>query len=1382
MNKNQNPGPWPQFRTLAIVGAVSFSCLTALGQQYINAIYNPSFESNSFTTYPGYITGGANGPIIGWSATPTTAIGLNPASGSPFASDGAIPDGKNCAFIQCNSGTPSTLSTTMSNLVAGTTYTVSIRATSRASQYPHLITSIDGVQLLALTVFPVCPSGYYLSPWKYICFNFTATASTHVLGLRNDTTTDNTVCVDNIQVYPSLGKWAIQPWTSDIDCGVDPNYFYTHAYAFSASSNIVINGINFSPLAGANPAVPFTNSSPQLGLYPFTTVNAPNTHNDTRAGYITGASAGLAANFNYGPSTVPAGSYESINLTNLLPGTNYIFTVYSRAWEAPTYTNRWHTFSMGGSDRITTNQDSFGSGNGISISYAYTASSNGTASFLVDPVNTNNLTFHMYGFCNREALSRNVAAAVTVQPLSTVVSAGLSTTFTIAASGIPMPSYQWYFNGTLISGAQTNTYNIPAPDNTAIGSYFCVVSNIAGVATSHVATLNVGTALIQNPSFEMDSFVPYPGYVGSNGGGAGTSAGINFPITYWAVNNTNGCGLNPVSNGAGPFANNGAIPNGAQVAFLQCSGSTGILSQVVSNFNIGSDYCVHYYENCRSGYESPWLEVDLGGTNDIGGVMVLVPHPITAVGGANPYHEVFSAPFTATDSVLELDFVKSDPIGGDSTALIDNVAILAIPAGTAPYITQSPTSAAGAPYGTAWFWGNGVGSVPLSYQWLKNGVPISGATSNVLSLSFLQKSDDANYSFVVTNSSGSVTSAVAHLTVSEAMPNLFNTGVDNNHLPLGDGAADPHYTLIVDQDTPGTNSAVVQGIGTFPAPWVWDTAVSQWVGPEENTDVSQTGLWVYRTVLDLTGRDPNTLVIQGRWANATGGSVDLKINGISTGNAASTSASTYTAFALYATNTTYGPSLVAGPNNLDFYITNNAMGPTGLRVEFTNSNLKIPASTPASVVLAPLSVTNAILGQTITFTGMGSGSAPLSYQWYYNGAAIPGQTGLSLVLPNIAQTDAGIYTLGVTNAFGVAVSQPAALWVIYSGVPGVYGTGVNADGTLAPDASVDLHYILSLSADPTYVGPNASVVDTAYPIQPGTWALNGPNSKWIAPSPNQNSTASSANTDAAGNYDYQTTFDLTSYSNNLSQVQIIGGWATDNTGTDILVNGVSTGNTCPGFYNLTPFVITAANGLVAGPNILDFLVNNAGTTASPTGLRVNLYAVLPLPAPAAPAAPTGLSATAGNSKAVLSWNAATLATSYNVRRASVSGGPYTTVASGVTGLGYTVTNLANGMTWYFVVSAVDQTVEGANSTEVSAMPIASSQPTIGFGWNNGQFQLTWPADHLGWLLQAQTNGPGIGLLNYSTNWIVVPGSSTNLSLTVPINNANGSLFFRLVHP
>jgi hypothetical protein len=57
------------------------------------------------------------------------------------------------------------------------------------------------------------------------------------------------------------------------------------------------------------------------------------------------------------------------------------------------------------------------------------------------------------------------------------------------------------------------------------------------------------------------------------------------------------------------------------------------------------------------------------------------------------------------------------------------------------------------------------GTLPLSYQWYKNGVAVSGANSGNYSLSSAATSDTANYTLVVTNACGRATSTVAQVTV-----------------------------------------------------------------------------------------------------------------------------------------------------------------------------------------------------------------------------------------------------------------------------------------------------------------------------------------------------------------------------------------------------------------------------------------------------------------------------------------------------------------------------------------------------------------------------------------------------------------------------------------
>jgi len=58
-------------------------------------------------------------------------------------------------------------------------------------------------------------------------------------------------------------------------------------------------------------------------------------------------------------------------------------------------------------------------------------------------------------------------------------------------------------------------------------------------------------------------------------------------------------------------------------------------------------------------------------------------------------------------------------------------------------------------------------------------------------------------------------------------------------------------------------------------------------------------------------------------------------------------------------------------------------------------------------------------------------------------------------------------------------------------------------------------------------------------------------------------------------------------------------------------------------------------------------------------------------------------------------------------------------------------------------------------------------------------QLSWPADHLGWRLQVQTNSLAQGLSSY---WFDVPNATATNQIAVPIITTNAALFYRLVFP
>jgi hypothetical protein len=79
---------------------------------------------------------------------------------------------------------------------------------------------------------------------------------------------------------------------------------------------------------------------------------------------------------------------------------------------------------------------------------------------------------------------------------------------------------------------------------------------------------------------------------------------------------------------------------------------------------------------------------------------------------------------------------------------------------------------------------------------------------------------------------------------------------------------------------------------------------------------------------------------------------------------------------------------------------------------------------PASQVVAP--------GQSVALSVSATGTAPLSFQWRLNGTNITGATTSTLLLTNLSVTDAGQYTVMITDGFGstIAVSAKVSVFSI----------------------------------------------------------------------------------------------------------------------------------------------------------------------------------------------------------------------------------------------------------------------------------------------------------------------------------------------------------------
>ncbi|MBI5385135.1 MAG: immunoglobulin domain-containing protein [Verrucomicrobia bacterium] len=963
-------------------GAVTSSVATLT----FGPIANPSFEADVFHAWPGYAS--VNQRLSGWLAGNLGRVGVNPfADGvGPFANNGAIPDGNQVGFIQ-STGT-NWLSTRLDGLTPGQPYTLAFRLNARNGQTPTMHATIDDQPILD---FRVGASGT-TNAFKFVAFNFTPANEGPTLYLTNESAGDHTVLLDDFRVAPATTKWSFAPWTDDPSSGVDSTKGYSHAYSFATPVDAVINGIYFKGIPGANPSLPGK----------FATAGYPSVFNNDANTVTTngGGGAALARDFIYG------GVPQVITLSNLVPGVEYVATVYSVGFDPKAY-GRAATFSVG-DDRLTVNQDHFGNDTGIRVSYRYTADASGTLTLTYGATHNAGGTpssIHTYGFSNYELASTN-APIVYLQPQPRTVAGSSAVTFYATVGGEQPLFLQWQKDGVDLAGQNSSTLNLASVGAGDGGIYTLLASNIHGVISSAPALLEVGLPMA-NASFEADTFTVYPGYVS-----------VNFPITGWTSSLPGNTGLNPVSDLRSPFADNGLIPDGNRVAFIQAD--NGVLSQVVTGMVVGQTYYVKFYENARaSGLPSPTLSVTLGGT-------AIVPAHIVPAGA---YVRVVSGPFLATSDSAELAFVKTaGPAGGDSTVVIDNVAVLDLPP-SQPSFTMQPQGAF-VKEGDAVTLSTIVrGTLPMGLQWQREGTDVADATNAVLALPGTLLSQAGHYRLIATNIYGAATSAVAVVRVGLSITELFNTGVDDTGALAARASVDRHYQVVssVDPAFPGPDAILFYDSWPIP-PYLLNGPVSAWISARANDPGGNTqganlldGLYVFRTAFLFDTLNPATAEIRGKWAMDNFG-VDVRLNGISLGLSNNAGFAAFGTFAI--TN-----GFVAGSNTLDFVISNAPPpGPMAFRAEFYGVAEPLPAAAP-QIVFQPQSRFAQEL-DNVEFTVLATGSPTLTYQWFYEGLDLLDETNRTLRLTRVSQLDQqGNYTVVVANSEGQIESNPALLTI-----------------------------------------------------------------------------------------------------------------------------------------------------------------------------------------------------------------------------------------------------------------------------------------------------------------------------------------------------------------
>ncbi len=343
-----------------------------------------------------------------------------------------------------------------------------------------------------------------------------------------------------------------------------------------------------------------------------------------------------------------------------------------------------------------------------------------------------------------------------------------------------------------------------------------------------------------------------------------------------------------------------------------------------------------------------------------------------------------------------------------------------------PTITAQPASQT-APYlGAASFFVGVIGPAPISYQWRRNAGAIPGATSASFVLAPLALSDDADYTVVVANGYGAVTSAIARLTVV--------TSVAITQQPTN---------VVVNPGSSGTFVVGATGQGTVRYRWQFNGA--------DIVDATNTSLMLincqlgqegeYRalvtddlvTVPSATVRlivkvAPIILMPPVGQTNAVGATA------VFTARVSGSIPMTYTwrrGPSAFLTNILYSTNVTLTLTNLQFSDSNyyrlvvtNYATVGGVNYAFTN------AVWPVTAVTAQPTNRTVNEGGSTSFT-VAASSFQLRYQWLFNGAPIADATNATLTLSNLLAAQTGAYSALVTNIVGSATSQVASLTVLF---------------------------------------------------------------------------------------------------------------------------------------------------------------------------------------------------------------------------------------------------------------------------------------------------------------------------------------------------------------
>ncbi|MEY3450156.1 MAG: hypothetical protein RL749_1786, partial [Verrucomicrobiota bacterium] len=618
----------------------------------------------------------------------------------------------------------------------------------------------------------------------------------------------------------------------------------------------------------------------------------------------------------------------------------------------------------------------------------------------------------------------NAAGSVTSQPVTVSVSVrpafktdlpatatvltGATRTLAVAATGSPLPTYQWRKDGVDIPNARLASYVVPATSVPTTATYSVVITNAAGSVESTLCQLSSVT-IVSVPASGQPQARNLK--VGDSASFTVTPAGTG-PFTYqWLKSGVVIAGATsqtytiPAVSALDAAAYSVRVSNGA--------GTATSLAATLSVLGFKTDLpatatvltgATRTLAVAATGSPLPTYQWRKDGVDILNARLASYVVPATSV------------PTTATYSV-----VITNAAGSLESTLcqLSSVSLVSVPPSGQP---QARNVVAGQ---SASFTVTPAGTGPFSYQWLRNGVVIAGATSQTYSIAFVSALDAATYSVRVSNGGGTATSLGAILKVITP----FNiTGQPN--AAVG--------TMVLAAGTSKALTVTVAGAGPFTYQWRKDGQPI--AGATLASYLVQAGSVVGSAVYDVvitgpvsatsssavrvdTVLPPSFLQHPASVARALGQPATFSVSMAGTGPFAyqwlkngivipGATGVAYTVESVVATS----------PGNYSVKVT----GPGGSATSLTGT---LSLQTAPAVSAQPSNQYKAV-GQSVTFSVAATGTGPLSYQWSKDGAPILGANSASYAIAAVSAEHVGRYSVSVSNAVGSVLSQEAELVIV----------------------------------------------------------------------------------------------------------------------------------------------------------------------------------------------------------------------------------------------------------------------------------------------------------------------------------------------------------------